>query len=209
MQDSWSSEDETCYFLTHHRWEECKLWHITYTAVRVYGVMLVIYIQGWIGNILGPGNIKQSGPHKCIYKCNSGVWLRGLLLSSVSNSKSTQVFLKKIHRINYLRGAKLQISLPKITFLTLMFFIDVNYRMVGLWCRVQTVWVHVKVGERQRKCGSETKLFSTADVQWGVPVFFNGNQTGFIRHTVCVAQVNMHIYDAHSSKFIECNSKWK
>lgn len=55
------------------------------------------------------------------------------------------------------------------------FFTDVDYRMAGLRRCVQAVRVHVEAGQRQRERGPKTTLFFAANVQWSVPVFFNGN----------------------------------
>lgn len=81
-----------------------------------------------------------------------------------------------------------------------MCFADVHYGMAGLRRRVQTVRVHAAISERHGKCGSETKLLLTADVQRRVPVLFNGNQTGFTGRAMRVAQVDMHVHDAHQSE---------
>jgi len=75
--------------------------------------------------------------------------------------------------------------------------------MVGLRRGVQTVRVHVETSEGCRKRGPEAKLFFTADIQRGVPVLFNGNQTGSTGRAVRLAQVDMHVYDAHQSKSFE------
>jgi len=75
--------------------------------------------------------------------------------------------------------------------------------MAGLWRGVQTVRVYVETSEGCRKCGPEAKLFFTADIQRSVPVLFNGNQTGSTGRAVRVAQVDMHINDAHQSKSLE------
>lgn len=69
--------------------------------------------------------------------------------------------------------------------------------MVGLRCRVQTVRIYAAISERHGKCGPETKLLLTADVKRSVPVLFNGNQTGFTGRAMCVAQIDMHVHDAH------------
>jgi len=77
---------------------------------------------------------------------------------------------------------------------------DVNYGMAGLRRCVQTIRVYVETSEGCGKRGPEAKLFFTTDIQWSVPVLFNGNQTGSTRCAVRVAQVNMHVHDAHQSK---------
>lgn len=59
--------------------------------------------------------------------------------------------------------------------------------MAGLWRRLQTVRVHVEVGEGGRKRGPEAKLFFTTNFQRRVPVLFDGNQTGFIGRAMRVA----------------------
>jgi len=76
---------------------------------------------------------------------------------------------------------------------------DVYYGMAGLRRGVQTVRVHVETSKGCGKRGSEAKLFFTTDIQRGVPVLFNGNQTGSTGRAVRVAQIDMHFHDAHQS----------
>lgn len=72
--------------------------------------------------------------------------------------------------------------------------------MAGLWRRLQAVRVHVEIGEGRRERGPETELFPAANVQRRVTVLFDGNQTGFIGRAVRVAQIVVHVNDAHKSK---------
>lgn len=72
--------------------------------------------------------------------------------------------------------------------------------MVGLRRGVQTVRIHVETSEGCGKRGPKAKLFFTTDFQRSVQVLFNGNQTGSTGRAVRVAQVNMHVHDAHQSK---------
>lgn len=72
--------------------------------------------------------------------------------------------------------------------------------MAGLRSCVQTVRVHVETSKGCGKRGPEAKLFFTTDVQRSVPVLFNGDQTGSTGRAMRMAQVDMHVYDAHQSK---------
>lgn len=82
---------------------------------------------------------------------------------------------------------------------------DVHYGMAGLQCGVQAVRVHVEAGERHGECGSTAKLFFATDVERCFPILLDGNQTGFARRAVRVAQIDMHVYDAHQSKCRQCD----
>lgn len=80
---------------------------------------------------------------------------------------------------------------------------DVHYGMAGLRRGIQTVRIHVETSEGSRKRGPEAKLFFTTDIQRSVPVLFNGNQTGSTGRAVRVAQIDLHVHDAHQSKSFE------
>jgi hypothetical protein len=76
--------------------------------------------------------------------------------------------------------------------------------MAGLRRGVQAVRVHVEIGERHGECGSTAKLFFATDVERRFPILLDGNQTGFTRRAVCVAQIDMHVHDAHQSERRRC-----